>query len=193
MNEGLREVPVMENAAASSGKKRKLGLRESIPAPLFQLKARRLAVMTPVNSDSSVDCEYSTSCECVISLDNVVISAVCSSHGSGELEKIQKENIDEGTGDSLDCRVRERETSPLIIEVQAESGELESTARPLESNFRRPFTTEKMPSEDELEEFFAAAEKNLQKKFIDKYNFDIAMDKPLEGSYEWVQIQPKPS
>ncbi|XP_073060481.1 cyclin-dependent kinase inhibitor 1-like [Primulina eburnea] len=179
----------MENAAAS-GKKRKLGLRETIPAPLFQLKARRLAVMTPVNSDSSVDCEYST-CECVISSDNVVISAVCSSHGSGELEKIQKEDIDEGTGDSLDCGVRERrETSPLI-EVQAESGELESTARPLESNFRRPFTAEKMPSEDELEEFFAAAEKNQQKKFIDKYNFDIAKDEPLEGRYEWVDIQPK--
>lgn len=181
----------MENAAAL-GKKRKLGLPESseISARLYQLKTRRLAVVTPVNSASSVDCEYST-CECVISSDNVVVCAVCSSHGSGELEKIQKENIDEETGDSLDCSER-RETSPSI-EVQAESGELESTTRPFESNSHRSFTAEKMPSEDELEEFFAAAEKNLQKKFIDKYNFDIAKDEPLEGRYEWVRIQPKPS
>lgn len=53
-------------------------------------------------------------------------------------------------------------------EAQAESGELESTARPRESNPRRRSAAEKMPSEAELEEFFAAAEKNLQKKFIDK-------------------------
>lgn len=177
----------MENDTAS-GKKRKFGLQESsdTPARLFQLKTRRLAVVTPVNSASSVDCE------CVISSDNAVISAVFSSHGSGELEKIRKENSDEETGDSLDCRER-RETSRLIIEVQAEPGELESTARPLESNSRRPFTADKMPSDDELEEFFAAAEKNLQNQFIDKYNFDIATDEPLEGRYEWVQIQPKPS
>ncbi|XP_073057889.1 cyclin-dependent kinase inhibitor 6-like isoform X1 [Primulina eburnea] len=181
----------MENAA--SGKKRKLVLEGSeLLAHLFQLKTRRLASLTSANL---LNCEYST-CQCVVSSDNVV---TCSSHGSSELEKasstfldleIQKENIDEETRDSLDCRERS-ERSPLI-EVQAESGELESTARPLESNSRRPSTAEKMPSGYELEEFFAAAEKNLQKKFIDKYNFDIAKDEPLEGRYEWVHIQPKP-
>lgn len=62
------------------------------------------------------------------------------------------------------CR---RENKPSI-EVQAESGELESTARPRESNYRRCSAVEKMPTEGELEEFFAAAEKDLQKQFIDK-------------------------
>lgn len=176
----------MENAA--SGKKRKLDLQDSeLPAHLFQLKTRRLAALLPENS---LNCEYST-CQCVISLDNVVVSAACSSHGLSELEKIQKDNIDEETADSLDCR--ERSETSLLIEVQAESGELESTPRPFESNSPRPSIAEKMPSGDELDEFFAAAEKNLQKKFIDKYNFDIAKDKPLDGRYEWVHIQPKRS
>ncbi|KAL0377723.1 UNVERIFIED_CONTAM: hypothetical protein Sradi_3077800 [Sesamum radiatum] len=53
-------------------------------------------------------------------------------------------------------------------EVQAGSDELESTATPRESNSRRCSTAEKMPTTAELEEFFVAAEMNLQKQFIDK-------------------------
>ncbi|KAL2348402.1 hypothetical protein Fmac_002402 [Flemingia macrophylla] len=49
---------------------------------------------------------------------------------------------------------------------------------------------EKMPSELELEEFFAAAEKDIQKRFQDRYNYDIVKDVPLEGRYEWVQLKP---
>lgn len=52
-----------------------------------------------------------------------------------------------------------RETTPLR-EAEADSGELESTAR--------PHTVAKTPSEAELEEFFSVAEKNIQKKFIEK-------------------------
>uniref|UniRef100_A0A803KXV3 Cyclin-dependent kinase inhibitor domain-containing protein n=1 Tax=Chenopodium quinoa TaxID=63459 RepID=A0A803KXV3_CHEQI len=48
----------------------------------------------------------------------------------------------------------------------------------------------RMPSDSEIEEFFAAAEKDIQKRFSDKYNFDIAKDLPLKGRYDWVQIKP---
>ncbi|KAK7406563.1 hypothetical protein VNO78_08190 [Psophocarpus tetragonolobus] len=47
-----------------------------------------------------------------------------------------------------------------------------------------------MPTELELEEFFSAAEKDLQKRFQDKYNYDIVKDVALEGRYEWVQLKP---
>ncbi|XP_073025211.1 uncharacterized protein [Primulina eburnea] len=40
----------------------------------------------------------------------------------------------------------------------------------------------------EIEEFFAAAEKYEQKRFAEKYNYDIAKDVPLEGKYEWVPL-----
>lgn len=52
-------------------------------------------------------------------------------------------------------------------------------------------TTDKfVPSEAELEEFFAVAEKNLRKQFRDKYNYDISEDEPLSGRYEWVPLKP---
>ncbi|KAL2460232.1 Cyclin-dependent kinase inhibitor [Abeliophyllum distichum] len=43
----------------------------------------------------------------------------------------------------------------------------------------------KMPGATELEEFFSAAEKYEQKRFADKYNYDVALDVPLEGRYKW--------
>ncbi|GMP28019.1 hypothetical protein CsSME_00003744 [Camellia sinensis var. sinensis] len=75
-------------------------------------------------------------------------------------------------------------------ELQAESGDLESTARPSEANSRRRSSAEKMPSETELEEFFAAAEKDIHKRFTEKYNYDIVKDVPLEGRYDWVRLKP---
>ncbi|KAK4437866.1 Cyclin-dependent kinase inhibitor 7 [Sesamum alatum] len=49
---------------------------------------------------------------------------------------------------------------------------------------------EDMPSAAELEEFFVAAEKYEQKRFAEKYNYDIVKDVPLEGKYQWVRLQP---
>ncbi|KNA14648.1 hypothetical protein SOVF_105520 [Spinacia oleracea] len=46
------------------------------------------------------------------------------------------------------------------------------------------------PSNSEIEDFFAAAEKDLHKRFSDKYNFDVVKDVPLEGRYDWVPIKP---
>ncbi|KAK9678566.1 hypothetical protein RND81_11G219700 [Saponaria officinalis] len=46
------------------------------------------------------------------------------------------------------------------------------------------------PSESEIEDFFSSAEKDLQKRFSDKYNFDVVKDVPLEGRYEWAEIKP---
>ncbi|XWS76102.1 hypothetical protein CRYUN_Cryun01aG0148200 [Craigia yunnanensis] len=42
----------------------------------------------------------------------------------------------------------------------------------------------------EMEEFFACAEQQQQRQFIEKYNFDIGNDLPLPGRYEWVQVIP---
>ncbi|CAN1278523.1 Cyclin-dependent kinase inhibitor 7 [Linum perenne] len=46
------------------------------------------------------------------------------------------------------------------------------------------------PTEEELDEFFAAAEKKDQKRFAEKYNFDVVKDAPLEGRYQWVRLKP---
>ncbi|EOA13970.1 hypothetical protein CARUB_v10027095mg [Capsella rubella] len=47
-----------------------------------------------------------------------------------------------------------------------------------------------IPTTSELEEFFAFAEQQQQRLFVEKYNFDIVNDIPLSGRYEWVQVIP---
>ncbi|XP_059295220.1 cyclin-dependent kinase inhibitor 5-like isoform X4 [Lycium ferocissimum] len=65
---------------------------------------------------------------------------------------------------------------------------LETTPRRQHAKPRCLFTETTMPSEvDQLDEFFAAAEKDLHKRFAEKYNFDFAKEEPLEGRYEWIR------
>ncbi|KAL1540908.1 cyclin-dependent kinase inhibitor 7-like [Salvia divinorum] len=140
-------------------RKRKVYFGESeLSSSSFHLKTRRVAA---ANSGG-------LSCQTVTGDD-------CSSNGSGELTKETWKFVDledsEATGDSLGC---ESET-----EAGGESDELEST----EADPRR----RSMPSESELDEFFAAAEKKIQQKFIDKYNYDVVKEQSLEGRYEWVK------
>ncbi|KAL9275251.1 Cyclin-dependent kinase inhibitor 3-like protein [Drosera capensis] len=54
----------------------------------------------------------------------------------------------------------------------------------------RNVTQRIIPTTFEMEAFFADAELQQQKLFMEKYNFDIASDSPLPGRYEWVQIDP---
>ncbi|XP_073037852.1 cyclin-dependent kinase inhibitor 7-like isoform X2 [Primulina eburnea] len=167
------------------GKKRKLRLEylEDLPSSSVQLKTRPLADKTPVNFPSST-CESSGSYG--------VLGSFCSSNGSSSDLAMGEENavtVDQFLGTSNGDTLNRRERSVTSSDIQVESGEMETTARPNESNPRRRLTGEKMPSEDDFEEFFSSAEKNLQKRFTDKYNYDVVKDEPLEGRLEWVQIQ----
>ncbi|KAK3180367.1 hypothetical protein Dsin_032755 [Dipteronia sinensis] len=47
-----------------------------------------------------------------------------------------------------------------------------------------------VPTTCEIEEFFACAEQQQERLFIEKYNFDIVNDLPLPGHYEWVEVGP---
>ncbi|TMW89964.1 hypothetical protein EJD97_016391 [Solanum chilense] len=58
-----------------------------------------------------------------------------------------------------------------------------------EANGRVPNSIQPtIPTDLELEEFFTRAEKEQQRKFIEKYNFDPVNEKPLPGRYEWVKV-----
>ncbi|PWA54544.1 inhibitor/interactor with cyclin-dependent kinase [Artemisia annua] len=45
-----------------------------------------------------------------------------------------------------------------------------------------------VPLASEMEEFFTGPEKEQQRQFMEKYNFDPVNDKPLPGRYEWVKL-----
>ncbi|THG08956.1 cyclin-dependent kinase inhibitor 4-like [Camellia sinensis] len=47
-----------------------------------------------------------------------------------------------------------------------------------------------IPTAHEMDDFFAGAEKQQQRQFIEKYNFDPVNDEPLPGRYEWVKVDP---
>ncbi|XP_023730051.1 cyclin-dependent kinase inhibitor 7 isoform X1 [Lactuca sativa] len=55
---------------------------------------------------------------------------------------------------------------------------------------RKPVTVSNLPTAAEIDEFFSIAEKKEQKRFADKYNYDIVNDVPMEGRYQWVRLKP---
>ncbi|XP_062109115.1 cyclin-dependent kinase inhibitor 5 [Humulus lupulus] len=67
-----------------------------------------------------------------------------------------------------------------------------STTRPTNSadtNRRIQNSSQRhIPTANEMDEFFAGAEVEQQKQFIDKYNFDPVNDKPLPGRYCWEKV-----
>ncbi|XP_050366057.1 cyclin-dependent kinase inhibitor 7 isoform X2 [Argentina anserina] len=94
-------------------------------------------------------------------------------------------------------------TSPLL-DLEAKSCETVSTA-PASHKFRETTPSSelclensdeespavsKAPPSDEIEDFFATAEKYEQKRFAEKYNFDVVKEAPLEGRYLWVRLKP---
>nr|GMD68430.1 cyclin-dependent kinase inhibitor 5-like [Ipomoea batatas]GMD79697.1 cyclin-dependent kinase inhibitor 5-like [Ipomoea batatas] len=45
-----------------------------------------------------------------------------------------------------------------------------------------------IPTTHEINEFFAGAEEEQHRKFIEKYNFDPVNEKPLPGRFEWEKV-----
>ncbi|XP_031260354.1 cyclin-dependent kinase inhibitor 1-like isoform X2 [Pistacia vera] len=90
-----------------------------------------------------------------------------------------------------------REASPLReICVASQKASMDSVLANKPPTSRRgipPAVTvsaARMPSLVEIDEFFSATEKNEQKRFAEKYNYDIEKDVPLEGRYQWIQLKP---
>lgn len=88
------------------------------------------------------------------------------------------------------CRFS-RETT-LSSEISADTDELESSTatKPPAASLRRRNPVANMPPAAEIEAFFSAAEKDDQKRFAEKYNYDVQKDVPLEGRYQWVRLKP---
>ncbi|KAK1435342.1 hypothetical protein QVD17_01103 [Tagetes erecta] len=86
-----------------------------------------------------------------------------------------------------------RETTPcsLIRDPDAikAPGSSTKSRRRTETKYSVEDTTSRhIPSTSEMDEFFTGPEKQQQRLFIEKYNFDPVNDKPLPGRYEWVKL-----
>ncbi|WCJ31115.1 Cyclin-dependent kinase inhibitor family protein [Euphorbia peplus] len=201
----------VDTAADGSSRKRKIENEEIISC--IELKSatnyRRRVMITPENDNSpevdSGDRSFiqEDRCKSFNSSDHGSASC-CSSNGSSDQRihaDLEEESVGVETSVYYSSRER-RETTPssnLRTELSSD-GELDSTARPAaaaapaaEDSTRRSISTAattKMPTESELNEFFNEAEKKMQKRFADKYNYDVVKDEPLEGRYQWVRLKP---
>ncbi|CAA7048301.1 unnamed protein product [Microthlaspi erraticum] len=83
-----------------------------------------------------------------------------------------------------------REQASPLSENLGETAEMEDSATRERRDQRKKEKTEKSPTQAELDDFFSAAESYEQKRFTEKYNYDIVKDTPLEGRYQWVSLKP---
>ncbi|XP_073128333.1 cyclin-dependent kinase inhibitor 6-like isoform X2 [Henckelia pumila] len=104
---------------------------------------------------------------------------------SPDLEDLQCEGLDTEISMAINFRIDQSSTPTSEICGDSEQSSLESTP-----HAASPHRNSASFSAAEIEEFFAAAEKYEQKRFAEKYNYDIVKDCPLEGKYEWVPLHP---
>ncbi|XP_028765819.1 cyclin-dependent kinase inhibitor 7-like [Neltuma alba] len=78
--------------------------------------------------------------------------------------------LSESFGDSEETMTLQVKSPPAVLSKQ------------------RNIPVAKMAPKEEIEEFFAMAEKYEQERFAEKYNYDIAKDMPLDGRYQWVRL-----
>ncbi|POO02783.1 Cyclin-dependent kinase inhibitor [Trema orientale] len=184
-------------------------------ASFVELRSRRRVVIASTTAENLVLPPSSTKeeerwCSSPSSIDDdddQVQASCCSSNGSSELaHHDDDDDIDQDRTKFLDLEddesgevetstyysSRQRREMTPSSKLREESDDVDSTARPtvVDSSRRSVVADQKVPSEIELEEFFATAEKDIQKRFQEKYNYDIAKDTPLEGRYEWVRLKP---
>ncbi|KAK9060361.1 hypothetical protein SSX86_021065 [Deinandra increscens subsp. villosa] len=84
--------------------------------------------------------------------------------------------------------------SSLSSEICSDSDKMESSSttknKAVTSRRQPPATAAQIPTAAEIDEFFNVAQKEEHKRFIDKYNFDILNDVPIDGRYQWVRLKP---
>ncbi|CAA2986495.1 cyclin-dependent kinase inhibitor 7-like isoform X2 [Olea europaea var. sylvestris] len=148
--------------------------------------------------------------ENLVSPENSITSDCSKDHESNgfikeNLSSTDLKSVEFETEISISTNNVSRKTSPTKelygdseeSEMRSEESEIEYSSQsektpPPPANTRRIISVaeEKMPSEAELEEFFEAEEKLQQKRFAEKYNYDIVKDVPMEGKYQWVRLKP---
>ncbi|GAB4841332.1 hypothetical protein Ancab_022058 [Ancistrocladus abbreviatus] len=110
----------------------------------------------------------------------------------GETEEYGENNLE---FDAMESNRSTRESTPcsLIRDLDTVgtpvSAVMPSCSRGA-SRRSRNASQRSIPTTHEMEEFFADAELQQQRQFIEKYNFDVVNDSPLPGRYEWVRVDP---
>ncbi|KAG2271454.1 hypothetical protein Bca52824_066009 [Brassica carinata] len=133
---------------------------------------------------------------------HVVVLAVPSPSIASSAASSSQASDEKSSSISSDCfstesneTVRNNPTSGVdledtVSEALGETTETESSSALKRDN--KPPEASKIPTAEEIEAFLSELEggDDKQKRFIEKYNFDIVNDKPLQGRYMWDRLNP---
>ncbi|KAI3990833.1 hypothetical protein MKX01_011741 [Papaver californicum] len=171
----------------------------------FQLRSRKLekppllVVSSAKKNEVKESCKKSPNCKLRTSPRLAVASVncddntiTCCKNSNNEESKdeasfgenfLEIEERDRGTRESTPCSLIRNS------EILSTPG---STTRTTNSTSRNRSIQNSMrgniPTTHEVEEFFAVAEQQQQRAFIERYNFDPVNDSPLPGRYEWERL-----
>ncbi|XP_076914136.1 cyclin-dependent kinase inhibitor 3-like [Bidens hawaiensis] len=161
-------------------KRRKLG-NEKLKSP-----------STFVETKSATDCEVHVKekrngcCAAAASTRSGGVTVSCCS-STGSIEKLKDSDLEESVDQSeTTARYNLEGNESIPCELESTAAGKQSTV--MNNSRRKVLPVKKMPPEAELEEFFASAQKGLNERFKNKYNYDIVNDIPLEGRFEWIQV-----
>ncbi|OIT28532.1 PREDICTED: cyclin-dependent kinase inhibitor 1 isoform X1 [Nicotiana attenuata] len=170
---GIGEVTIMDvsddvdlDVPTMTTKKRKLSSDGDVKliSPAL-LRCRSQSGVGDAQAGSLVSPASSVNLNDASNLDQDLASC-CSRNGSTEVTKSNAKSLDLNENN-------------VVASAESKEEKLSS---------ERQRTPEKMPSEKEIEDFFAVRKKTIFKRFREKYNFDFEKEEPLEGRYEWVRI-----
>ncbi|CAN6811379.1 unnamed protein product [Brassica oleracea] len=184
-----RDARALEAPSASDSQLKKKKLDDDSHGVVF------LAVPSPsvASSDDSSrgGCSVTSAGE-----DDDKSSIICFSSESNEIpRKSPTVSVDLETHQisddlSVSGRISHRNEANPASEALGETTELESSSAVERDDRKSSPEVSKNPTPAEIEEFLSELENKDQKRFMDKYNFDIVNDKPLQGRYKWDRVKP---
>ncbi|CAE5959760.1 unnamed protein product [Arabidopsis arenosa] len=147
-------------------------------------------------SDSGGFCSVALSEEEYDHRSSSIISSGCSSSETNEIatrlpfSDLEAHQISETEISTLITNNNFSKQGSPLSENLGETAEMDSATTERRDQRKSEKKMEKSPTQAELDDFFSAAERFEQKRFTEKYNYDIVNDTPLEGRYQWVSLKP---
>ncbi|CAL9073561.1 unnamed protein product [Musa textilis] len=143
---------------------------------------------SPVTSDSAASVSMRNRC-----LKKAKASSEAAAAAVPEVSSKDRAGSEASYGENvleLEASRSARESTPCSLKRNSETiGSPGSTTRPTKftvSSKRQASPI--VPTDPEMEELFAGPEQLQQRRFMERYNFDVAKDQPLPGRYEWVKL-----
>ncbi|KAG6429230.1 hypothetical protein SASPL_107275 [Salvia splendens] len=104
--------------------------------------------------------------------------------------RLEKSRRSYGCRGEEDAEIGRHEELPNNLDSDVRQSSTAAITRTCSSRMAQNAYVRIAPPAHELEEFFAREDQLVQRRFAEKYNFDIVKDLALRGRYEWVAVRP---